>query len=103
MEDDQTPNIPNNGVNSCEKYFSPVNLVNQEPDIQASQEIESYSDLTDIEYDGLENLAGYICYYKKPPDGTLASSETREYTWVSHHSEGGYQNLHQCLWLKWKN
>lgn len=44
-----------------------------------------------LEYDGLENLAGYICHRLKEeiPNIAIKSSEDKTFTWVSHLNEGG--------------
>ena len=40
-------------------------------------------------YDGLENLAGYICHRLKNKVSDLETNETNESSWVHHLDEGG--------------
>lgn len=88
VEEDATGDIIANEVNLCGKFFSSV-------DKSGTNEKESLNitsddaELNDIEYDGLENLAGYICHAVKEPTASIASTSTQNYTWVSHLSEGG--------------
>ena len=91
VDDDDTPNIPMDEINLCGKYFSAFkNDVSSSPEEPVnSDESDLTKDLTDIEYDGLENLAGYVCHKLKEPNSFIASSQSSNYTWVSHLSEGG--------------
>lgn len=49
------------------------------------------SELDELQYDGLENLAGFICHKlkKKEPSASCSSSSQETFTWVNHLSEGG--------------
>lgn len=49
------------------------------------------TDLENLQYDGLENLAGYICNRLKNETPNLAVNPLEEsnYSWVNHLSEGG--------------
>lgn len=49
------------------------------------------NDIESLQYDGLENLAGYICHKLKNQNPNLAANplEVASYTWVNHLSEGG--------------
>jgi hypothetical protein len=63
--------------------FSTLNVINeqeQQPDVMERE---------GIGYDGLENLAGYICHKLKEPTSSLTSSNQGSYSWVDHLSEGG--------------
>lgn len=49
-------------------------------------------ELTEMEYDGLENIAGYICHKLKDDIPDIAATDCLEvpyYSWVQHLSEGG--------------
>lgn len=47
--------------------------------------------MEDLQYDGLENLAGYICHKLKNQNPSVAVNplDDSAYTWVNHLSEGG--------------
>jgi len=49
------------------------------------------ADLQNMAYDGLENLAGYICHKLKHevPDIALSTDMVDKHSWVDHLSEGG--------------
>lgn len=90
VEEDDTPDLPIEEVNLCGHYFSAVDD-NKEPEEPSDSTTLNSVDieLSDIEYDGLENLAGYICYKMKHLDTSTSTTSTSSYTWVSHLSEGG--------------
>uniref|UniRef100_V5I9F0 Uncharacterized protein n=1 Tax=Anoplophora glabripennis TaxID=217634 RepID=V5I9F0_ANOGL len=52
-----------------------------------NEDIVTVGELNELAYDGLENLAGFICH--KLNDSTLHSSSTESYSWINHLSEGG--------------
>lgn len=86
-EEDPTPDLPIiDDINLCGKYFSSVD--NQESEGTTTPIDLIDTELTDVEYDGLENLAGYICHKLKESSAST-STATSNYTWVSHLSEGG--------------
>lgn len=89
IEEDTTPDLPIEEVNLCGKYFSCLDNKQPEetPDSTSFNSIDT--ELSDIEYDGLENLAGYICHKLKQPGASTSTASTSSYTWVSHLSEGG--------------
>lgn len=62
---------------------------NIQADVLATE--TNQSEIENMEYDGLENLAGYICHKLKNenPDLVSNSSTERNYSWVNHLSEGG--------------
>lgn len=84
VEGDDTPSIAINEVNLCGKVFSSLGVDEEHHDIP-SHELES--DLNDVEYDGLEHLAGYICHRIKQNDASRIL--TQDYSWTFHLSEGG--------------
>lgn len=47
------------------------------------------AELDDLQYDGLENLAGFICHRLKEHEPTIVSSSENNFSWVNHLSEGG--------------
>lgn len=80
VEADDTPDIPLSGV-LIEKLNIP-SVADSNEDISALRE-----ELNELAYDGLENLAGFVCHKLKNSDLESSSSET--YSWVDHLSEGG--------------
>lgn len=59
---------------------------------EANNEKADSDELTDMAYDGLENLAGYICHKlgdEVPNISTPKDQPQTSYTWVDHLSEGG--------------
>lgn len=83
VEADDTPDIPLSGTLIEKLNVSPEDLSPEE----ANQESSILEELKELEYDGLENLAGFLCYKLK--DSTLESSSTQSYSWIDHLSEGG--------------
>lgn len=77
VEVDDTPDIPLSGV-LASKLKPSVN-----PPSIVSEDLE----LNELAYDGLENLAGFICHKLK--DDSLESSSTQSFSWVDHLNEGG--------------
>lgn len=64
-------------------------------------------DLSDMQLDGLENLAGFIAFKFRKTEklGYLSSSIDATYSWVDHLSEGGLMNpnddfLQKCAQLE---
>lgn len=59
--------------------------------VDANTEEPVEQELTDMQYDGLENLAGYICHRLKDdlPDIVSKNEKFATYSWVDHLSEGG--------------
>lgn len=61
-------------------------------DVAANTDEQVEPELTDMQYDGLENLAGYICHRLKDVVPEIAVAENEKcssYSWVDHLSEGG--------------
>lgn len=60
-----------------------------EGDVLPTENTEN--ELENLDYDGLENLAGYICQKIKNENPTLAVNplDDSTYSWVNHLSEGG--------------
>lgn len=59
---------------------------------ETNSENAEHDELTDLTFDGLENLAGYICYKlgdEVPNISTPKAQPQTSYTWVNHLSEGG--------------
>lgn len=83
VEIDDTPDLPIHEVNLSGRYFSTLNVINEQEQQLDVMELEG------IAYDGLENLAGYICHKLKEPTSSLTSSNQGSYSWVDHLSEGG--------------
>lgn len=84
VEDDDTPSVEIDELNLCGAVFSSVKVIeNSEEPLDKLEE-----ELSDIEYDGLEHLAGYICH-KIKQDDNASRVLSQEYTWTSHLSEGG--------------
>lgn len=84
VETDDTPDIPLSG--------SLISKLNPSPDPSAEDDnnmenIITMEDINEMAYDGLENLAGFICHKLK--DSTLQSSSSATYSWIDHLSEGG--------------
>ena len=53
-----------------------------------------------MKYDGLENLAGFICYKLKNDEAaaSCSSSSLESFTWVNHLSEGGLEKpTEKCM------
>lgn len=46
-------------------------------------------ELDELAYDGLENVAGFICHKLQKEEPTASCSSDQSFTWVSHLSEGG--------------
>lgn len=88
VEVDDTPDLPITGqiiqkVNS--KNDPLVSSTNEELLTTEGPELEELHELT---YDGLENLAGFICYKLREP-GTESTKDNATFTWIDHLSEGG--------------
>lgn len=83
VENDDTPNMTIDEVNLCGAVFSSVRV--DEDNEVLSNNFES--ELNDIQYDGLEHLAGYICHKIQEKDSSTETTD--DYTWTSHLSEGG--------------
>ncbi|KAJ8948945.1 hypothetical protein NQ318_022967 [Aromia moschata] len=49
--------------------------------------------LNELEYDGLENLAGFVCHKLRDP--TLQNSSSQGYSWIDHLSEGDVVEIRQ--------
>ena len=63
------------------KYISSIDDKNEPeeaPDFALLNPIDTK--LSDIEYDALENLAGYICHKLKQPDASTSTVSTSSYT-----------------------
>lgn len=86
VEADDTPDLPISGsmINKLDCRGDPLvrSFVHEENIDKA--------ELHELEYDGLENLAGFLCC--KLGDPNLERSNTSKFTWTDHLSEGG---LHQ--------
>lgn len=54
-------------------------------------------ELDDIAYDGLENLAGFICHGLQKVEPSASSSIEPSFTWVDHLSEGGLKKPSEKL------
>lgn len=82
VEADDTPDIP-----LCGTFINKF-TVSSEPSAQSAAEDSSImEELSELAYDGLENLAGFVCHKLKDP--TLESSSSQSYSWIDHLSEGG--------------
>ncbi|VEN55423.1 unnamed protein product, partial [Callosobruchus maculatus] len=82
VELDDTPDIPLSGTLIKKLNITPEDSA--DPNEESSVLIK---DLNELEYDGLENLAGFVCHKLK--DNTLLSSSDQSFTWTDHLSEGG--------------
>lgn len=67
--------------------FSQIDLPHED------RESGEQEELSDLAYDGLENLAGYICHRLKEQEPNISvprnELEVQPYTWIDHLSEGG--------------
>ncbi|KAL1489510.1 hypothetical protein ABEB36_013468 [Hypothenemus hampei] len=84
VEVDDTPDLPVNGslISAFDERDDPIIVINNDP------EKDNLNDeLHELEYDGLENLAGFISYKMKEP--SYESSEQSCFTWIDYLSEGG--------------
>ncbi|KAL1488481.1 hypothetical protein ABEB36_014949 [Hypothenemus hampei] len=79
VEVDDTPDIPLSGslTIKLKPSFNP-------PSFNLDENLE---ELNELEYDGLENLAGFICHKLKY--SCLQSSSTESSSWINHLDEGG--------------
>lgn len=82
VESDDTPDLPISGSLACklESKSKPIEQNNVQEEVIDAE-------LHELEYDGLVNLAGFICY--KIQDESSETRETLNYTWTDHLSEGG--------------
>lgn len=79
VDTDDTPDLPVSG--------HLLSKLDSESETLASCNMqEKDSELQEVAYDGLENLAGFICY--KLNDRSCESEDNCTYTWVDHLSEG---------------
>jgi hypothetical protein len=76
-----TPDLPISGsmINKLDSKENPLACNVQQEATDA--------ELHELEYDGLENLAGFICYKLDNPN--VERSNNLNYTWTDHLSEGG--------------
>lgn len=57
------------------------------------------NEIENLQYDGLENLAGYICHKlkNKNPGIAITALDDSTYSWVNHLSEGGLSKPSQLF------
>lgn len=83
VEPDDTPDIPLSA--------SLIKHLDISSDSSAADSNEDSSvlmeEINELAYDGLENLAGFVCHKLKDP--TLQSSSNESYSWIDQLSEGG--------------
>lgn len=88
VEVDDTPDLSPIEINLSGDCFAPL-----EVEVESFSNIENdIPELSDATYDGLENLAGFICKKVKEPTSFITSNSTNSsFTWIDHLSEGGLQ------------
>lgn len=73
-------------------FFIGLIFTSVDKSTEVNHERVEHDELTDMAYDGLENLAGYICHKfgdEVPNISTPKDQPQNSYTWVNHLSEGG--------------
>lgn len=84
VEVDDTPDLPLTGQ-LVQKLYPVIVSSTEELNCIDEPELENLHELT---YDGLENLAGFLCCKLREP--SIESGEGNStFTWVGHFSEGG--------------
>lgn len=90
-----TPDLPLSGqlIKKVNNKSDPLIAADsEEPELE-------FKELDQLTYDGLENLAGFLCYKLKDP--SIESDENTDYyTWVDHLSEGGLHKPSKTFLLK---
>lgn len=88
VEVDDTPDLSPIEINLSQDCFAPL-----EVEVESIGNIEhDIPELSDATYDGLQNLAGFICKKVKEPTSFITSHSTSgSFTWIDHLSEGGLQ------------
>lgn len=80
VEEDDTPDLAKDLSRQC---FGALQIK------QTNNTTDDVIELEDIAYDGLENVAGFICNKLKVSDSSTSTVAPSSYTWVDHLSEGG--------------
>lgn len=90
VEEDGTPNLNADEDLLSSRCFSTLaDPVSQKDESSAPDPLSK-----ELGYDGLDNLAGFICHklkdeFEVASSSSLASLDESNFTWVSHLSEGG--------------
>lgn len=85
VEVDDTPDVPLSG--SLLKIINPSHDTTAADDSNNEDHNMLTEELNDLAYDGLENLAGFVCHKLKNFD--LQSFSNESFSWIDHLSEGG--------------
>ncbi|KAJ8945539.1 hypothetical protein NQ318_020384 [Aromia moschata] len=81
VELDDTPDIPLSGT-----LIKKLNITSEVSADCNNEKSVLLQELNELEYDGLENLAGFVCHKLRDP--TLQNSSSQGYSWIDHLSEG---------------
>lgn len=91
VEEDNTPDLPIIEPTLGAAFFNTI--LDEEVEMQQGEELRheelDSNELSEVVYDGLENLAGYICHRLKEPSSSITSANMSSFSWIDHCSEGG--------------
>lgn len=94
VEQDDTPDLESNKeillTGQCFQRLTTSTEINYDMDPLTME-------LDDISYDGLENLAGFICYRLQKDQPSASTSNEASFTWTDHLSEGGLKKPSEKL------